>query len=132
MVQRSVHYEAAFEDFVRSRGWPYVAVNEHRKAIFNGRRIKSFDFLVYRPESDPWLVEVKGRKFPYDYSGGVRYWENWVTQEDLDDLARWQPLDFFADAERAGADGTGDHRTEAFLYKRPIHREAECMGVVFI
>jgi hypothetical protein len=35
-------------------------------------------------------VDVKGRKFPYVGSRGARYWENWVTQEDLTGLHRWQ------------------------------------------
>ena len=49
MTQRHIHYEAAFEDYLRSRGWPYIPVDEQKKAIFAGARIKSFDFLVYRP-----------------------------------------------------------------------------------
>lgn len=84
-----VHYEAAFADFIRSRGWPVVTVNEQRKAIFGGERVKSFDFVVRPPGSLAWLVDVKGRKFPYDTEGGFRYWENWVTREDLDGLQRW-------------------------------------------
>ncbi len=90
MAQRHIHYEAAFEDYVRSQGWPYIPVNEQRKAIFGGDRIKSFDFLVYRSDGPAWLVDVKGRKFPYDGPSGKRYWENWVTREDLEDLTRWQ------------------------------------------
>ncbi|MHC5112552.1 MAG: HYExAFE family protein [Planctomycetota bacterium] len=92
MAQAHNHYEAAFEDFVRARAWPYVSVNEHRKAILSGGRIKSFDFLLYRPQSKVWLVEVKGRKFPYLGPAGSRYWENWVTDEDLQDLARWNDV----------------------------------------
>ena len=90
MAQRHIHYEAAFEDYVRSRGWPYIPVDEHRKAIFDGARIKSFDYLVYRPGKTAWLVDIKGRKFPYDGSGGKRYWENWVTREDLKGLRSWE------------------------------------------
>ena len=92
MAQRPIHYEAAFEDYVRSRGWPYVPVDEHRKAIFAGARVKSFDFLVYRPQGAAWLVDIKGRKFPYQTNGGKRYWENWVTREDLEGLRRWEEV----------------------------------------
>ena len=60
-MHRHIHYEAAFEDYLRSRGIPYVPVDETRKAIFSGTRIKSFDFLIYPPESKPWIVDVKGR-----------------------------------------------------------------------
>lgn len=90
MARRHNHYEAAFEDYVRSRGWPYVAVDEHRRAIFGGQRVKSFDFLVYPSPGVAWLVDIKGRKFPYEDEGGCRYWENWVTQADLDGLRRWE------------------------------------------
>ncbi|UCF32365.1 MAG: HYExAFE family protein [Phycisphaerales bacterium] len=92
MTRRHVHYEAAFEDYVRSRGWPYVPVDEQKKVIFSGARIKSFDFLVYPPEGPAWLADVKGRKFPYDLEGGKRYWDNWVTREDLDGLLSWESV----------------------------------------
>lgn len=92
MSRRHIHYEAAFEDYVRSQGWPYVPVDEGRKAIFSGARIKSFDFLVYRPGKRAWLVDVKGRKFPYVINGTKRYWENWVTREDLEGLRQWKSV----------------------------------------
>ena len=47
MAHRSVHYEAAFEDYLRAKGWPYVAIDEAKKTVFAGASIKSFDFLVY-------------------------------------------------------------------------------------
>ncbi len=90
MAQRHNHYEAAFEDYVRSRGWPYIPVDEQKKAIFSGARVKSFDFLVYRPGKKAWLVDIKGRKFPYEGMNGKRYWENWVTELDLDGLHQWE------------------------------------------
>jgi hypothetical protein len=90
MAQRRIHYEAAFEDYVRSLGWPYVPVNEHKKAVFSGVRVKSCDFVVHRTGAGSWLVDVKGRKFPYTLAGGRRYWENWVMRTDLDDLERWR------------------------------------------
>lgn len=92
MAQRHIHYEAAFEDYARSRGWPYIPVDEQKKAIFSGARIKSFDFLVYPPNRKPWLVDIKGRKFPYDSGGNKRYWENWVTQEDIEGLRAWHEV----------------------------------------
>ena len=47
MTRRYIHYEAAFEDYVISRGWPYVPVLEQRRVIFSGARVKSFDLMVY-------------------------------------------------------------------------------------
>lgn len=90
MTRRHIHYEAAFEDYLRSQGMPYIAVDEAKKAIFSGERIKSFDFLVYGKRRQGFLIDVKGRKFPYQTDGAKRYWENWVAQEDIDDLERWQ------------------------------------------
>src|SRR6185503_11536398 len=42
------------------------------------------------PGRRAWLVDVKGRKFPYEVNGSRRYWENWVTKEDLEGLKRWE------------------------------------------
>lgn len=90
MAKPHIHYEAAFEDFVRTQGWPFVPVDERKKTALAGARLKSFDFLVYPPEGPSWLVDVKGRKFPYELGTGRRYWENWVPQTDLRDLPKWE------------------------------------------
>jgi len=89
MANRRVIYEACFEDYLRSAGVPYVAVDEAKKAIFAGVHLKSFDFVVYSDAGPNLLVDVKGRKFPY--RGGHR-WENWTTRDDLDGLARWEEV----------------------------------------
>jgi len=91
MARRSIHYEAAFEDYVRSRGWPYVSVDEQKRAIFAGARVKTFDFLVYPPDRPACLVDVKGRQFPYECAGGGKhYWENWITRRDMEGLRQWK------------------------------------------
>jgi hypothetical protein len=92
MARRHIHYEAAFEDFLRSRGIAYVPVDEQKKVIFSGARVKSFDFLIYPQGGKPWLVDVKGRKFPYETDGNRRYWENWVTRDDVEGLTRWKEV----------------------------------------
>lgn len=91
-MKRHLHYESAFEDYLSHRGIPYVAVDETRKAMFSGSKVKSFDFLVYPSDDIHWIVDVKGRRFPYGGSSGRSggYWENWVTREDLDGLTEWQ------------------------------------------
>ena len=105
MAHRNVHYEAAFEDYLRSRGWPYVVVDEAKKAVFAGASIKSFDFLVYSTEGANLLTDVKGRKFPDSAAGPrrngahTRTWENWITRDDVDGLREWQKVfgpDFLA------------------------------------
>lgn len=65
MANRDNHYEAAFEEFLRSHGVPYVAVDEARRSLLSdGRSIKSLDFIVAAPGGATWLVDVKGRRFP--------------------------------------------------------------------
>jgi len=92
-MKKSVHYEAAFIDYLRSRGVPYVPVDETRRVIFAGERIKSFDLIVYPPGQPHWIVDIKGRQFPYiSEDGSRRYWENWVTREDLAGLQEWEKV----------------------------------------
>ena len=96
MAQRKVHYEAAFEDYLRARGLPYVAVDETKKAIFADAAVKSFDFLVYSESGPNLLVDVKGRKFPDDVPGkkrgASRAWENWITRPDVEGLGKWEKV----------------------------------------
>ena len=96
MTHRNVHYEVAFEDYLRCKGWPYVAVDDAKKAIFADSAIKSFDFLVYSESGTNLLVDVKGRKFPNTAVGSKRRsgrtWENWITRDDVDGLGEWQKV----------------------------------------
>ncbi len=65
MANRDNHYEAAFEEYLRNRGVPYVAVDESKRSLLgNGASIKSLDFIVSAPGETTWLVDVKGRRFP--------------------------------------------------------------------
>jgi hypothetical protein len=92
MANRDNHYEAAFEEYLRARGVPYVAVDEARRSLLsNGGSIKSLDFIVSVPAHITWLVDVKGRRFP---SGDdhKQYWKNWSTADDLRSLAQWEQL----------------------------------------
>lgn len=92
MTRRHIHYEAAFEQFVRDRGWPYVAIDEAKRAVFSGAHIKSFDFLVY-PDTDVHvLVDVKGKKLAEPGPRGGRSWQNWVNRDDVDGLQQWQKV----------------------------------------
>jgi hypothetical protein len=92
MANRDNHYEAAFEQYLRSRGVPYVAVDEAKRSVLSdGASIKSLDFIVSSPGPTTWLVDVKGRRFP---SGDIQkqYWKNWSTRDDLVSLAQWERL----------------------------------------
>ncbi len=84
-VDRSNHYEAAFEAYLRSCGVGFIAVDEARRTLLGDADVKSLDFIVVGPDSARLVVDVKGRKFAPPRT----VWHNWSTQEDVDGLARW-------------------------------------------
>lgn len=87
---RDNHYEVAFEEYLRSRRIPYVAVDEGRRALVGDTSLKSLDFIVSSRAGNSWLIDVKGRRFP---SGEQKqYWKNWSTRDDLVSLSRWEKL----------------------------------------
>jgi hypothetical protein len=88
LADRSVHYEAAFEEYLRGRGTPYVAVDEAKKALFVNAKLKSFDFVVYSKQKPNLLVDIKGRQC--HTNSARRSFQTWTTQEDIDDLSQWE------------------------------------------
>jgi hypothetical protein len=90
MANRANHYEAAFEGYIRSLRVPCVAVDEAKRAISGEVGVKSPDFLLYPRCGLNLVVEVKGKRGKNAL--GRRAWENWVTTDDLDGLARWQAM----------------------------------------
>ena len=93
MANRDNHYEAAFEELLRRRGVPYVAVDEAKRSVLaDGRSIKSLDFIVAASGSTTWLVDVKGRRFPSGDDESKQYWRNWSTRDDLVSLVHWEQL----------------------------------------
>src|SRR5882724_5327501 len=120
MAQRRHHYEHAFEEYLRARRIPYVAVDEARKALLPrgpmatvrspedigaAASLKSFDFVIYGQGAN-LLVEVKGRQVkhrtraaPVRATGlspvkppGAGRLESWVTLDDVSSLQRWEEL----------------------------------------
>jgi hypothetical protein len=90
MANRENHYEAAFEEYLRERCVPYVAVDEAKRSRWADGSIKSLDFIVSPADRGSWLVDVKGRRFP---SGEQKqYWKNWSTRDDLVSLSQWERL----------------------------------------
>jgi hypothetical protein len=90
MANRDNHYEAAFEEWLRWRRLPYVAVDEAKRSRWAGGSIKSLDFIVSPPAAPGWLIDVKGRRFPAGRQ--KHYWKNWSTRDDLHSLAHWERL----------------------------------------
>lgn len=89
-MDRTIHYEAAFEAFLRDRGIPYVAVDEAKKALFANARLKSFDFVVYSKKGPNLLVDVKGRQLRNRASRSG--FESWATERDVNDLLQWEQV----------------------------------------
>ena len=81
-MDRSNHYEAAFEAYLQRHGLCYVAVDETRRAVLGDLRIKSLDFIVHGEGGIRLLVDVKGRRFPTGLGDRQRHvWECWSTRK---------------------------------------------------
>lgn len=90
MADRTVHYEAAFEAFLRDKRIPYVAVDEAKKALFANAKLKSFDFVVYPQNKPRLLVDVKGRSLRNRSKRSG--FETWTTEADVKDLLQWEQV----------------------------------------
>ncbi|HEV3448643.1 MAG TPA: HYExAFE family protein [Gemmataceae bacterium] len=92
-MDRSNHYEAAFEAYLQHHRLCYVAVDETRRAMLGDLRVKSLDFVVYGDAGARLLIDVKGRRFPTGPSHRLRrVWESWSTQDDISGLEQWTSL----------------------------------------
>lgn len=108
-MQRRHHYERAFEEYLRRRRIPYVAVDEARKALLpvaaasshcpDDPALKSFDFVTYGQNTN-LLIDVKGRRVGPSASRRAARTsdfllgrlESWVTETDVSSLLAWQRL----------------------------------------
>jgi hypothetical protein len=90
MADRTVHYEAAFEAFLRDKRIPYVAVDEAKKALFANAKLKSFDFVVYPKDKPRLLIDVKGRQLRNRTKR--KGFETWATEADVADLLQWEQV----------------------------------------
>ncbi|MHC4455871.1 MAG: HYExAFE family protein [Planctomycetota bacterium] len=84
------HYERAFENWLIDNSIQYEVVDEHKRAAFGRSNIKSFDFLLYPPNQQIIIAEVKGRTFKGNTLAKLAGLECWVTAEDIDGLTGWQ------------------------------------------
>lgn len=85
------HYELCFETILRKNRIPYIAINESKRPVVKGKAIKNFDFIVYSRKGK-YLIDIKGKFFPYEYNRSLNYWENWVGADDLVGLKYWQKI----------------------------------------
>jgi len=93
MAAGNTHYERAFERFLQRRRIAYVAVDQAKKAVFAGVRLKSFDFLLYPSHGPALLADVKGRKLPCrTLAAPPRAGQTWTTLADVEGLAAWEDV----------------------------------------
>lgn len=91
-MDRTNHYEVAFEAYLQAHRLCYVAVDETRRALLDDVPVKSLDFLVFG-RGTRLVVDVKGRRFPAGPPKRPRYvWECWSFRDDIDGLDRWASL----------------------------------------
>lgn len=83
------HYERAFEEWLRARRAPYVAIDQVRRSADQQGPIKSFDFLVHAGRKH-YIVDVKGKRFPQVSKRREAWWENWVHFDDIEGLFAWE------------------------------------------
>ena len=92
MSRRGSHYERAFESYLQTLNIPYVAIDQARKAILSGAKIKSFDFIVYPDNRRRVLADVKGRKLTFRTFRRRGLGENWATVDDINGLRSWEEV----------------------------------------
>ena len=86
------HYERAFQNWLTDNHIKYTTVDEHKRAAFGRSKVKSFDFLLYPPDGQIIIAEVKGRKFKGTSFEKLTGFECWATAEDIEGLNRWQEV----------------------------------------
>ena len=89
-MDRSNHYEAAFEAYLQHRQVKFRPVDETHRATIGGISVKSADFLIVDPDTPKLIVDVKGRRFPGGRPARPRtVWQNWSEAADVDGLDLW-------------------------------------------
>ena len=72
---RKVSLRVFVEQFLRDHHLPYISVDEAKKALFSGAKLRSFHFVVYRPTGRNWLVYAA-----------------WLRRESREDLRQWEEI----------------------------------------
>jgi hypothetical protein len=84
------HYERAFEKFLQKNKINYLPTNEVKKTHIGGKKIKGFDFMIFKNKSNRSLLfDVKGKQFPY-LTNKNNLFENWIYHADIKGLKTWQ------------------------------------------
>ena len=92
MAGRGTHYERAFELWLQTSGISYVAVDQAKKAQFEGAKLKSFDFIVHPKNRPKLIIDVKGRKLAAATYRKKRLGQSWTTLDDIDGMENWEAV----------------------------------------
>ncbi len=92
MMKRGIHYEQAFQHFLKDRNVNFIVIDQAKKASFAGAKIKSFDLIAYPPKGLPLLIDVKGRKLASARIEKYHLGQNWVGIEDVNGLRQWEQV----------------------------------------
>ena len=63
------------EQYLRDKNAPYINVDEAKRALFAGAKLRSFHFVVYQKEIPNWLL-----------------WAAQLRKESRQDLVEWQKI----------------------------------------
>jgi hypothetical protein len=90
-MDRTNHYEAAFEGYLQADRLCYLAVDETRRCHLGEITLKNLDFIVHGESGNHLLVDIKGRRFPHG-KAARRVWRSWCEREDIEGLSHWEAL----------------------------------------
>ena len=93
-MDRSNHYEAAFEAYLQEQGPQLHRHGRNAPLLCTvAKPLKNLDFIVHATAASQLLIDVKGRRFPAGTPAKPRaVWECWSTRDDLDALDHWRRL----------------------------------------
>lgn len=80
------HYEIMFESVLRDNEVLYIAIDESKEPLVEGKPVKNFDFIV-SSFSGKYLIDIKGKSF--SSKSNLYMWDNWVKDRDLSGLRVW-------------------------------------------
>ena len=93
MLEGINEYERAFHGYLADNRIVCRAVDQGRRGLINGGKIKSFDFIVYQGDIDrAILAEVKGKKFKGTSLAGMKGFQCWVGMDDVAGLSQWEKV----------------------------------------
>jgi hypothetical protein len=93
------HYERAFAEWLEENKVKYLAIDEKKRSQLGRGKVKSFDYLLYPPDGDVLIAEIKGRKFHGTSLKKLQGLQCWVTTDDVEGLVQWQGV--FGDSHAA-------------------------------